>query len=293
MNSRSAVRIREEKPSRPGSTKAYTVRQAPSLSLSDIWEAPLHDFPIRDEILYQYLPLSSVMDVLEIGPGSGFTAFRLARLVRSLTLVDVSAKSLAELGKQFRHSANLRCICADLTRPGSVVDLKQHFDVAFGLDVFEYLADPATCLRNLAEVLRVGGELFLTYPNVPPPLGDGVTYVSEYPELEQLLELAGFRSWEIFAVRLRPYPTWIYRVLHEWPLQVYRRLRKRSRLARPQVYDATWAFQERQKLSRFRSPLHLLWLVLGAVMRFAGDVFTSEPATKKVLGRQLVIRAWK
>jgi SAM-dependent methyltransferase len=268
------------------------LRKSP-FRLSDIWKAPLHDFPIRDEILCQFLPLSPEMDVLEIGPGSGFTAFWLSRLAHTLTLVDVSVESLDALGKQFRHSPNLRCICADATCPGLVAQLKQHFDVAFGLDVFEYFLDPANCLRNLAEVLRDRGELFLTYPNVAPPLGDGVTYVSEYAELQQLLEQAGFRSWEIFAVRLRPYPAWVYRVLHEWPLRAYRRLRKRSRLARPLVYDATWAFQQRKKLSRFRSPLHLFWLVLGAVMRFGGDVFTREPATTKILGRQLVIRAWK
>ena len=46
----------------------------PSARLSDLWKAPLHDFPIRDEILYQYLPLARDMDVLEVGPGSGVTA---------------------------------------------------------------------------------------------------------------------------------------------------------------------------------------------------------------------------
>jgi SAM-dependent methyltransferase len=261
--------------------------------LSDISKAPLHDFPIRDEILCQYLPLSSEMNILEVGPGSGFTAFWLARLVHSLTLMDASAKSLADLGKQFRHSRNVRCLCTDLTRPGLASQLKQRFDVAFGLDVFEYLVDPANCLRNLGEVLRDQGELFLTYPNVAPPLGDGVTYFSEYSEIESLLEQAGFESWEIFAVRLRPYPSLVYRVLHEWPLRVYRRLRKRNRLTGLLVYDVTWAFQHRKKLSRFRSPLHLFWLALGAVMRLDGDIFTREPATERVLGRQLVIRAWK
>jgi len=261
--------------------------------LSDIWKAPLHDFPIRDEILCQFLPLSSEMNVLEVGPGSGFTAFWLARLVHSLTLIDASAESLADLGRQFRHSPNVRCLCTDPTRPGLASDLKQRFDVAFGLDVFEYLVDPGTCLRNFAEVLRDQGELFLTYPNVAPPLGDGVTYFSEYSEIELLLARAGFKSWEIFAVRLRPYPSLVYHVLHEWPLRVCRRRPTRNRLTGPLVYDVTWAFQHRQKLSRFRSALHLFWLALGAVMRLGGDIFTREAATERVLDRQLVIRAWK
>jgi GNAT acetyltransferase-like protein len=54
----------------------------PSYPWSDLWRAPLHHFPIRDEIIHQCLPLRSDMDVLEIGPGAGFTAFRVARRVR-------------------------------------------------------------------------------------------------------------------------------------------------------------------------------------------------------------------
>src|ERR1700687_3031539 len=97
----------------------------PSFRLSDIWKAPLNDFPIRDEILYQYLPFSPDMDVLEIGPGSGFTAYRLARRARSLTLVDVAAHSLAKVREQLRSLPNVHCICANPARPGLATELKQ------------------------------------------------------------------------------------------------------------------------------------------------------------------------
>lgn len=261
--------------------------------LSDIWKAPLHDFPIRDEILYQYLPLAADMDVLEIGPGSGFTAFRIARQVHSLTLVDVAAESLDEVRKNLQGLANMRCVCADATRPGLAASLGQEFDAAFALDVFEYAVDPATCLRNFAEVLRPSGELFLTFPNLPPPLGDGMTYFSKLSEIDRLLRQARFRSWDVFVIRLRPYPALVYRVLHEWPLQVYRRLRRKNGPGCPQVYDATWAFQQRQKLRLIRLPLHLFWVGLGGAMRLGGDAFASGSPKTAILGQQLIIRAWK
>lgn len=68
----------------------------PPARWSDLWKAPLHDFPLRDEILFQFLPLSREMDVLEIGPGSGFTAFRISRMVRHVTLVDVAPQAVTD-----------------------------------------------------------------------------------------------------------------------------------------------------------------------------------------------------
>ena len=265
----------------------------PSFRWSDLWKAPLHDFPIRDEILYQYLPLAAESDILEVGPGSGFTAFRMARHVRRLTLMDAAPGPLAKLQEQLGHLPGLILVCADVTRAGLAERLGQRFDAVYALDVFEYLADPATALRNFADVLRPQGELFLTYPNVPPPEGDGVTCFARLAELEELLERAGFRRWQVFAVRLRPYAAAIYRVFHEWPLQLYRQLRRPNREARPQTYDATWAFQHQSRLHRYKLLLHLWWLLVEGVMRLRGDLFTAEPVRDEILGRQLVVRAWR
>src|SRR5437660_489577 len=84
----------------------------PPFRWADLWLAPLHDFTLRDDILYQYLPLSPRMEVLEVGPGSGFTAFRLARQVRHLTLVEIAAEVLAVLRQQLRHLPNIHYVCA-------------------------------------------------------------------------------------------------------------------------------------------------------------------------------------
>ena len=62
----------------------------PGFRWADVLASPLHDFPIRDEILFQCMPPAPGSDVLEVGPGAGFTAFRLARRVGHITLVDVA-----------------------------------------------------------------------------------------------------------------------------------------------------------------------------------------------------------
>lgn len=277
---------------RPGMSWPSEKPQRPSFRWSDIWKAPLHDFPIRDEILYQYLPLSPTMEVLEIGLGSGFTAFRLARQVRQLTLVEIAAEVITMLREQLRHVPNIQYVCADLSQPGLVEQTKkQDFDAVFGLDVLEYVVDPAICLRNLREVLRPGGKLLLTYPNVPPPLGDGVTYFSQVTNLENLLRQADFHSWQIFVVLMRPYAARVYRVLHHWPLHLCRRLRSGHRTAHPQIYRDTWAFQNHRKLLRYKIALHLLWAALGQVIRLGGDIFAAGSARGGILGQQIVIQA--
>jgi SAM-dependent methyltransferase len=260
---------------------------------SDLWRAPLHDFPLRDEILAQYMPLAPASDVLEIGPGSGFTAFRLARAVTRMTAADVAEAAIDALRNDLATCANVRCVRADVTDPGFGAQVGTSFDAAFGLDVLEYVADPAACFHNLAEALRPGGRLLLTYPNVPPPAGDGVTYFERAADLELLLEKAGFQRWEIGAVRLRPWAAAVYHALHEWPLGLYRRLRARERVGRPQTYEATWAFRHGRQLLRYKLPVHLAWLLLDRLMRLGGPFFAYRPLDGQVLGHQLVVRAWR
>ncbi len=118
----------------------------PSFRLSDIWKAPLHGFPIQDEVVYQYLPLSEEMDVLEIGPGSGFTAFRLARRVRSLTILDVTKENIARLRDTLKPIPNLTFVRADVCAPGLSQVVRSRFDAIVGVQVFDSLPDPRACL---------------------------------------------------------------------------------------------------------------------------------------------------
>jgi SAM-dependent methyltransferase len=161
------------------------------------------------------------------------------------------------------------------------------------LDVFEHVEGPATCLQNLGAVLRPGGCLLLSYPNTHPDKPHGVTRFSRKEDIAELLAEAGFSRWEIFPIRLRRSAAKIYDALHEWPIELHRRLRRNGPDGDPQIYEATWAFQQRQKLVRYKVPLHAFWVALGQTMRLGGDVFVAGPVTDEILGRQLVVRAWK
>ena len=267
----------------------------PSTSWTFLTEAPLHDFPIRDEILFQSLRLAADMEICEVGLGTGFTPFWLASQVRSYTGIDVSAATVDRLRQDLKHLKNAEFVCADLASPEVPAVVTRRFDVVYGLDVFEYVPKPGVCLRNLAAMLRPGGMLLLSYPNVPPPRGDGVTWFEQQGDLETLIAGAGFSRWVVSELRLRPWARRVYMLLHEWPIHLYRGRNRAAKAGCPQVYEQTWAFQHGQQLQRYRPYLHSYWAVLGVLVRMSGPVYGEYGLTpgQSMLGRQVLIRAWK
>jgi SAM-dependent methyltransferase len=277
--------------SAPLREEALTCR--PQFRWSDLWRAPVHDFPIRDEILFQFAPLAGCQDILEIGPGCGFTAFRVAGKLRRLALVETSESALQVLKHDLRGMANIEFIQFDMSQPELTEPLRGRFDALFALDVFEYISDSAACLKNAVTALRPGGVLFLSYPNQPPPAGDGVTWFTDLAQLHQLLSAAGFRRWDIFAIKLRPYAALVYTIFHEWPLRLYRRMQRRGTASRPQTYEATWAFCNRSRFERYKTWIHAYWAFLSLLLRAGGNVFSAQAAASNPIGQQLTIRAWR
>ncbi len=265
-------------------------RQRRASRFSDIWKAPLSDLPIRDEILYQYLPLSPELEVLEVGPGTGFTAYRLARLVKSLTILDVAAPNIARLRRSLTLP-NVELVCADLCAPGLAPVLKRQFDVVEAIEVLEFLPDPGIALKNMAAVLRPGGRLFLQFPNYAPPRNHGVTYFERWVDLHNLLRDAGFNHCEVYSLRLRPFAEFLFQNLHERPLNFYRRLRRDERPNRPQTFQDVWTFQQGARLERYRWALHAVWTMLMGACRLGGDCFTRRPAGEDIMNRNLLVIA--
>lgn len=262
-----------------------------TLRWSEILAAPVHDFPIRDEILHQFAPMLYGLRILEVGPGSGFTAYTLSGAVEELTLVDYAETTLSDLRQKLGADSKIRFAQFDISQPGLAVRVQQTYDFVFGLDIFEYVPDEVQGLTNLAAVLNSGGSMFLTFPNVTASLGDGVTRYVYRRDLEESLEKAGFRRWEIRVVRLKPYSRWVYAIMHEWPLRLYRGLRKRNNINLPQTYEQTWAFQHRGSLQFLKPFLHFYWTFLGAIIRLGGPLFEAKPAPDDLLGYQLVVTA--
>jgi SAM-dependent methyltransferase len=277
--------IADRLPQLPGTRR----RQRPPFHWSDMWKAPLHDLPMRDEIIFQYFPLSSDMSVLEVGPGAGFTAFHLAPQVRHVTLLDIASETIVQLRQKLASVPNLKAICADACSPDLAAVVGGPFEAVISLDMFQFVGNPQACLRNFATVLAPGGRLLLQWPNYPVQKTKAVTYLRSKREIDAMIQSAGFKQWTVHALRLRPYASVLYREFHERPLAMYRRLRSQSEVDAPQNFDQTWTFRRGQKLERCKGLLHLSWAGLLAAMRLGGDCFQLHPVGEGLDGNLLLL----
>ncbi|MGH2355021.1 MAG: class I SAM-dependent methyltransferase, partial [Chloroflexota bacterium] len=97
--------------------------------------------------------------VLDAGCGTGrVTEQLLARLPRGRVIgVDASPSMLAQAAHRLAgYGDRLELVCADLSRPLPIAEL---VNAVFSTATFHWIADHDTLFRNLAAVLRPGGQL--------------------------------------------------------------------------------------------------------------------------------------
>lgn len=82
---------------------------------------------------------------------------------------------------------------------------REHYDVAFCLEVSEYWYDPVTAVKNIASFLKPGGTLYISfhflYPVHEPLSEDCLRYTRK--GAEKILENAGFRTANVVVKKLR------------------------------------------------------------------------------------------
>jgi SAM-dependent methyltransferase len=259
--------------------------------LSDLWRAPLTDLPVRDELIRQYVPRSPRMKILEIGPGSGFPAFRMAREVGALTLMEVAAGNAAILSGRFAHTPNVEVVVGDVCGEGPGGKHAHAADAIIAIEVFELLPDPTAALANMAGMLRPQGSLFMQFPNYENPRWP--TFYRTREGLEAQLRAAGFTQWKIYRLRLSPWSQFLFHWLHEVPLQWFRALRqmRQKPAQRLEDYDGTWAFHHGSSLEAIKVPIHFYWAAIMMLMRLGGDVFRRVECGEEIFGMNLFVVA--
>lgn len=124
--------------------------------------------PVRSELMWQAVADAveaggdgSVLDVLDLGGGTGGDAVRLAQLGHRVTVVDPSPDALASL-----HRRGIEAGLDETVRgvQGDASDLLDHvapasFDLVVCHGVLEHVDDPGQALTTVATVLRPGGHV--------------------------------------------------------------------------------------------------------------------------------------
>jgi len=119
--------------------------------------------------------------------------------IEAETVVDVGGKQLPAKGRvrswQVKQYDLVDLPEYDLNRPW---DLKEIYDAAFCLEVFEYIYNPMQAVTNLYNLLKSGGELYASFHFVYPHHSGKKTDYLRYTRwgVDKLFQEVGFRTWD-------------------------------------------------------------------------------------------------
>jgi ubiquinone/menaquinone biosynthesis C-methylase UbiE len=143
----------------------------------------------------QHIPLSTSMDLLEFGCGTGQVGLQLSPSVRRIHLVDTSPGMLEVLQEKIRDRgiANMKLHC------GEIFDLpltEKRFDLIYSLMALHHIPAISPLLLHFQRLLKKGGHLCIG--DLEPE--DGLFHETDVevhhgfaiPELSRLLEESGF-----------------------------------------------------------------------------------------------------
>jgi arsenite methyltransferase len=127
--------------------------------------AQCHDMVLRRSRVLEALQLRTGERVLEVGCGGGFYAYEAAQCVGPsgrVCALDLSADQITAAQSRCAELAWVNC------RVGDAVALPYEageFDVVYGVQVFEYVAQLDTALHEVQRVLRPGGRCIILATN--------------------------------------------------------------------------------------------------------------------------------
>lgn len=114
---------------------------------------------VSDELL-KLLPKGS--KILDLGAGEGALALRLQDLGYEVLAVDVNEKEFKCASVKFKK-VNFNSV----TEINFLIDeYSENFDAVLGLEVIEHVENPYEYIRLLKKLLRTGGYMILTTPNI-------------------------------------------------------------------------------------------------------------------------------
>jgi len=128
---------------------------------------PLHDInPLRLAFINDRVGLAG-KDVLDVGCGGGILSESMAALGARVTGIDLGEAPLAVARLHLKESglrvAYRHVSVEDIARaqPGA-------FDVVTCLEMLEHVPDPASVVRSLGQLVRPGGQVFISTLNRNP-----------------------------------------------------------------------------------------------------------------------------
>jgi 2-polyprenyl-3-methyl-5-hydroxy-6-metoxy-1,4-benzoquinol methylase/glycosyltransferase involved in cell wall biosynthesis len=131
--------------------------------------------------------------ILDVGCGSGWLSEWFARLGYDVTGVDISPRLIEISRERFNsvlydadHETRLRCRFETLNVEREALD--ERFDAVICYDSLHHFVDEHATIKNLAQMTKLGGTLFILEGNKPPDNSVGASELREVMEKYATLE---------------------------------------------------------------------------------------------------------
>jgi SAM-dependent methyltransferase len=258
------------------------------MKLRDRLRLPVNTFSLRHELVKRVLPIGPADTVLDIGVGTGYSAFLIAERARELVGLDVAEPLVAFLSR-LPASPHLRFVAGDACALDArfAEEHGDYFDRIYALDVLEHVADAAAFFHSVASLLKPGGLALVTFPNDPT---HGVSFFPTRAQLLDPVTRAGFRAERCDVVASPLWARTVRAVFVSWPLCWHRRLRTLFRRSgiEPQKYDDTFSFAFNRRMPWYRVVINAYFEAVMALAKL-GPLFTFTPAPDIITGRRVLL----
>lgn len=124
------------------------------------WRKEIY-FPMRTEWLIENLPKKPSGKILDAGCGDGGMLLEIKKL---FPLIDVYGVDISRVGCEIAERRGIKTKVADLNK--KIPERNNFFDFVIAHEVIEHLIDPDRFLEESHRVLKKGGHLIITTPNL-------------------------------------------------------------------------------------------------------------------------------